>query len=625
MSNTVSSPDGTIRASFSIDEQGKPMYAVTCADKSVIKPSEMGLVRNDGSFAEKLTQIKASDVEAVKDTYDMFEGKKKHCVYQANRRVFTVKNPVGETMDIVFQVSDDGVAFRYAFPQTSDKAYSVQREKTAFAFAPDTVSWLHPMQPGKSGWEQTQPSYEEHYEIEKPVGRPSPTGAGWCLPALFKTADGIWALICDSDVNESYCAVRLANDSAGGVYHVAFPHPKEHRGEIDPVEPQIQLPFASPWRVLIIGRTLNTVVESTLMTDVAAPCKLAKTDFIKPGKASWHWLRYGDSSSTPDTVQRFLDFAVQMHWQYVLVDDGWDKNIGYEKMAEFVRQADAKNIGVILWYNSNGSWNNAPMTPKNKMHESKIRREEFARLQQMGVRGVKIDFFGGDKQATMKLYLDIFKDAADYGILVNCHGATIPRGWQRTYPNLVSMEAVRGMEYNTFEQENADQEPQHCCVLPFTRNAIGSMDYTPTVLDPKIRGTHLRTTPAFEIALAVIFESGIQHFGLVPDEMKLMSDEVKTYLQNVPTVWDETRLIDGYPGKCVIMARRSNDTWYIAGINGQNEPKNFAVDLSVLGRIGQNRTLITDGPDRSFASQPMESQKVDVKIQPNGGFVLIAR
>jgi alpha-glucosidase len=305
------------------------------------------------------------------------------------------------------------------------------------------------------------------------------------------------------------------------------------------------------------------------------------------------------------------------------VDASWDRNIGYEKMAEFVKQANAKNVGVILWYNSNGLWNAAPMSPKNRMHEQAVRREEFAKLQKMGIKGVKIDFFGGDKQATMKLYLDILKDAADYGIMVNCHGATIPRGWQRTYPNLVSMEAVRGMEYCTFEQANADKESQHCTMLPFTRNVIGSMDYTPTVLDPKIRGVRLTTTPAFEIALPVIFESGIQHFGLVPDEMKLLSDEVKTYLQKVPVVWDETKLLDGCPGQCVIMARRSGDTWYIAGINGRNENKAVTVDLSFIGK-GKG-ILITDGPNRTFTAKPIDTGKFEVELQARGGFVIIVK
>lgn len=623
MSNTISSPDGKIKVTFSVDQQGRPMYAVTCADKEVLKPSAMGLIRNDGSFAENLMLLKSSKVETVKDSYTMLTGKSKQCSYLANRRVFTLQNADDGQMDIIFQVSNNGLAFRYAFNPKSDKIYSITQENTSFAFAPSTVSWLHPMQPGKSGWSQTQPSYEEYYEIEQPVGKPSSFGEGWCVPALFKTVDNIWVLICDSDVTESYCAVRLAHDSAGGIYKIAFPHPEEHRGQIDPVSPQIQTLFVSSWRVMMIGQDLNTIVQSTLMTDVATPCQLKDTDFIKPGKAAWHWLRYGDDSSDLKTAHSFLDFAANMKWQYTLVDASWDRNIGYEKMAEFVKEAKAKNVDVILWYNSNGPWNQAPMTPKNRMHEQGMRREEFAKLQKMGVKGVKIDFFGGDKQATMKLYLDIFKDAADFGIMVNCHGATIPRGWQRTYPNLVSMEAVRGMEYCTFEQRNADQEPQHCCMLPFTRNAIGSMDYTPTVLNTRIRGVRLVTTPAFEIALPVVFESGIQHLGLVPDEMKLLTEQVKIYLQEVPTVWDETRLLDGYPAKYVVMARRSGQTWYIAGINGQDEKKSVTVDLSFTGKT--KGTLITDGPDRTFVAKPIETGKIDVEMLPHGGFVIIVK
>jgi hypothetical protein len=631
MSETISSPDGKIKVVFSMDPKGRPIYSVVCAMvrageemlAPVLKPSAMGLVRDDASFAEDLMLIKTSDVESVKDNYTMLLGKKRQCVYQANRRVFTLQNAEGYAMDIIFQVSNDGVAFRYAFNPTSDKTYTIVQENTAFAFADGTVSWLHPMQPGKTGWSQTQPSYEEYYELEQPVGKASPFGQGWCFPALFKTADGVWVLICDSDVTESYCAVRLAHDSTGGVYTIAFPHHDEHRGPVDLSTPQFQTPCASPWRVMMVGQTLNTVVESTLMTDVTTPCKLKKTDFIKPGKAAWHWLRYGDDSSDLTTAQSFLDFAAQMKWEYLLIDASWDRFIGYEKMAEFVKQARAKKVDVILWYNSNGWWNAAPMTPKNRMHKEAVRREEFAKLRQMGVKGVKIDFYGGDKQATMKLYIDTFKDAADFGILVNCHGTTIPRGWQRTYPNLVSMESVRGMEYCTFEQANADKEPQHCCILPFTRNAIGSMDYTPTVLDPKIRGVHLVTTPVFEIALPVVFESGVQHLGLVPNEMKLLTEEVKTYLQDVPTVWDETKLLDGYPAKYVVMARRSGKTWYIAGINGRNEKKNITINLSFAGAA--KGTLITDGPDRTFVAKSIDTGKVEVEMSPHGGFVIIVR
>lgn len=624
-SSVTNSPDGKLNVAFQVDEKGQPLYSIQLNGKDVLRDSALGLVRDDQSFTEGLTLENISSLERIVDNYTMHLGKRKNCTYLANRRVYTLKNGSGQRMDVIFQISNDGVAFRYAFPDNSEKTYSIKEEKTAFAFEPNTVSWLHPMQPGKTGWSRTQPSYEEHYEIEEKVGRPSPTSEGWCFPALFKTVDNIWVLICDSDVNECYCAVRLAQDSTGGVYKVAFPHPGEHRGEIDPVQPVIKAPFISPWRMLIIGKDLGTLVESTLMTDVASACKLTNTDFIKPGRVAWHWLRYGDDSANLKVAESFLDFAAKMKWEYILVDANWDKLIGYEKMAEFVKKAKSKNVDVILWYNSNGPWNDAPMSPKNKMHDRSVRREEFARLKEMGVKGVKVDFFGGDKQATMKLYLDIFKDAADYGILVNCHGATIPRGWQRTYPNLVTMESVKGMEYCTFEQRNANLQPQHCCILPFTRNVIGSMDFTPIVFNPRIRGVRLRTTPAFELALSVVFESGIQHFGLVPDEYELMPDFVVNYLQNVPTVWDQTRFIDGYPGKFVVLARKSHDKWYIAGINGENEKKELSLDLSFLS-AETKATLITDGPDRTFSRKALEKEAVRkpvIELLPNGGFVIV--
>ena len=625
MVNKTPGPDGHLEVAFELDDAGIPQYSVEYDNKSVIKPSTLGLIVGDESFAENLTLEKTSETEKVTDSYTMLLGKQKDCTYTANRKVYTLKNADGKTLQIIFQVSNDGVAFRYALPDASDGTLSVTEEKTTFGFDTKSQSWLHPMQPGKSGWNGTQPSYEEHY-VTGPVGEPSPLSEGWCFPALFKTPEDIWVLICDSDVDENYCATRLAKDSPDGVYHLDFPHPREHRGTDDPVAPTITTPFESPWRVLIIGDTLNTLVSSTLMTDVAAPCTLENTDFIKPGKAAWHWLRYSDNSATLEYADSYLDFAAKMKWQYMLIDCNWDQLIGYEKMAEFVKKANAKNVDVILWYNSNGPWNTAPMTPKNKMYDPEIRRQEFEKLQKMGVKGVKIDFFGGDKQATMKFYLDIFKDAADYGIMVNCHGATIPRGWQRTYPNLATMESVMGMEYNTFDQNNTNQEPQHCCILPFSRNVIGSMDYTPTVFNRRIRSVRLVTTPTFELALTVIFESGIQHLGLSPDEYDMMPEYVVSFLQQVPTVWDETRLLDGYPGEFVVMARRTGDTWYIGGINGSGEEKEVTLDLSFLGNA--TATMISDGPDRTFVQTTLDNsglQQQMITMPTNGGFTIVAK
>ncbi|MCE5184799.1 MAG: glycoside hydrolase family 97 protein [Planctomycetaceae bacterium] len=622
---TISSPDGQLTVAVELKD-GKPFYSIQKSGKDVILPSTLGLIRNDGSFADGLTFEYASDVMVVKDSYTMMAGKRKNCAYEGNERIFRYKNTEGEFLDIIFRVSNDGAAFSYAFLASrrtqQPLSCSIKAEKTTFTFPEKSLSWLHPMPVSKSGWSRTQSSYEEYYENGKPVGFASPMGQGWCMPALFKTPDDIWILVCDSDVDENYCAVHLGHDSKNGIYEVALAQPEEHRGPIDPAEPQITFPFQSPWRVLMIG-SLGTIVESTLMTDVASPSKIADASFVHPGKAAWHWLQYGDDSSTLEWADKYLDFAVKMKWQYMLIDANWDRNIGYEKMAEFVKKANAKGVDVILWYNSNGDWNDAPMGPKNRMHTHEVRLEEFAKLKQMGVKGVKVDFFGGDKQATMKLYLDTFKDAADYGIVVNCHGSTIPRGWQRTWPNLVTMEAVRGMEYCSFEQPNANRQPQHCAVLPFTRNAIGSMDFTPMVFKPKLRGSTLRTTPAFELALAVIFESGIQHFGLAPDEYDLMAPHVVEFLQNVPTAWDDTKFIDGYPGQFVVLARKAGTKWYIAGINAADQPKQIKLDLSKFAGAAKG-LLITDADNHTLQSKPIENASaIDVTLIKSGGFVLV--
>ena len=621
----VASPNGDLVAFVNVNQQGIPQYHIQYNGIDVLKPSSLGIICNDISLNDNLELAVVSPAEKVSDSYQMIVGKKKVCLYNANRRVATFQNSSNQKLQIEFQVSDHGVAFRYSIPGNINKSVTVNDEITSFAFPPDTISWLHPMAVAKTGWSKTQPSYEEYYSVGQNVGNPSPFNQGWCFPALFKTSDNIWALICETNVSGTYTGTRLAHDSTGGIYKISFPQAQEHRGPVDPVTPAVKLPFTSPWRVIIIGNNLNSIVQSTLITDLAEPCKVSNTDFVVPGKAAWHWLRYSDESATLEYADSFLDFAVKMKWQYMLIDASWDQYIGYEKMTEFVKKAKSKNIDVILWYNSNGPWNDAPMTPKNKMHERDIRRKEFAILKDMGVRGVKIDFFGGDKQATMQLYYDICADAADYQIMVNFHGTTIPRGWQRTYPNLMTMEAVRGMEYCTFEQRNADQQPQHCTILPFTRNVIGSMDFTPIVFNPKIRASNLKTTLAFELALSVVFESGIQHLGLVPDECKLMPDYIVSYLQDVPTAWDETRLIDGYPGEFAVFARRKADKWYIAGINGTESAKKLSLDLSFISAQA-HAVIITDGPDRTFNKTVIngkEIQNLNIEIKPNGGFVLV--
>jgi hypothetical protein len=347
---------------------------------------------------------------------------------------------------------------------------------------------------------------------------------------------------------------------------------------------------------------------------------------IKPGKASWSWPLLGDSRTIYEVQRRFIDYAAEMGWRYCLIDGLWDRQIGYEKVRELIDYARSRNVGILLWYNSAGDWNTSPQTPRNMMltHESRVR--EFERLNAMGASGLKIDFFGGDGQSVIGYYLDILEDAAPYGFLINFHGATLPRGWQRTYPHLMTMEAIKGLEFVTFEQKNADEEPTHAAMLPFTRNVFDPMDFTPVVLD-RIKRIQRRTTSTFELALSVLFTSGIQHYAEIPEGMAKTPAYVREFLKRVPSVWDDTKFLDGYPGKLVLLARRGEGRWYVAGINGEAITKKIMLNLSELGVSG-SANLITDGEGgnlsfRQRAVRLAPDKKLEVTLAPHGGFVIV--
>jgi alpha-glucosidase len=333
----------------------------------------------------------------------------------------------------------------------------------------------------------------------------------------------------------------------------------------------------------------------------------------------------GDDKTVYDVQKRFIDYAADMGWRYCLVDALWDKQIGYEKLKELVDYGVTKSVKILVWYNSAGSWNTAPQTPRNVMltHESRIK--EFDRLKAIGVAGLKVDFFGGDGQSMIAYYHDILEDAAPYGFAMNFHGATLPRGWERTYPNLMTMEAIRGLEFCTFEQKNTDQEPSHAAMIPFTRNVFDPMDFTPMVLD-RIPRLERRTTSGFELALAVLFTSGIQHYAEIPEGMAKTPDYVREFIKGIPSIWDEVKFIDGYPGRFAVIARKGDGRWYVAGINGEAAGRELELDLSALkARTGK---LITDGDggNLSFREETVKldaSQKVKLALKPNGGFVLL--
>lgn len=624
----VASPDGAIRVEIVANDAGELRYTVKRHETLIIGESKLGVVCEDADFSRGLKLLREERTREVQDEYEILTAKRRVNTYRANRKVLHVESANGRAMEVVFQVSNDGVAFRYRWPSAEETAVrKVLEEITSFQFSPETRAWLQPMSVAKTGWSRTNPSYEEHYEKDIPVGTPPKLGAGWVYPALFRTGE-TWVVISEADLGRGYCGTRLRTASPKGEYTIGFPDEREGLGN-GPVKPEGAT--ESPWRVIVIG-DLATVTESMLGVDLASPAKvLAKAEQSKivPGKAAWSWPLLGDGKTVYDVQKQFIDYAAEMTWRYCLIDALWDQQIGYENVKELAEYAATKDVKLLLWYNSRGDWNDAPQTPRDRMLTRESRREEFERLVAMGIAGVKIDFFGGDGQSQIEYYLDILEDAAPYGLLINFHGCTLPRGWQRTYPHLMTMEAIKGLEFITFEQANADEAPIHATMLPFTRNLFDPMDFTPVVLD-RINNIERRTSSAFELALSVLFTSGIQHYAEIPDGMAKAPEYVRAFLRDVPGVWDDVVFLDGYPGTFVAVARKAGGRWYVAGINGETTEQKLSFDLTRL-KLGQRAKgmLITDGDtpgNLSFAQREVavvSGEKLPLTLAPRGGAVLV--
>lgn len=618
----IQSPDKSITLNVSLSASGEVQYSVQKSGVNVIQPSALGLMMKGHDFTRHLKLATISKPELVKDNYQTWNAKKSSILYQANELVLSFFNEEGKKMDVIFRLSNDGLAFRYSFPWVEENE-TILQESTSFVFDQNARVWLQPMSEAKTGWNHCHPSYEEYYLQDVPVGTASTLKSGWVYPALFKTND-TWVLITEAALDGTYCGTRLVNDSASSVYSIGFADPREvftGGGYL----PENNKAWLTPWRIITIG-SLKTIVESTLGTDLAPKAIGLDQSFIKPGKASWSWINSKDDMIVFDEQIKYIDFAASMNWQYCLIDVNWDTQIGYDKIAELATYAKQKNVGLLLWYNSAGDWNTITYHPKDKLLTKEGRENEFSRLRSMGIKGVKIDFFGGDGQSMIQYYIDILNDAAKYKLLVNFHGATLPRGWQRTYPNLVTSEAIYGMEMVTFLQDAADQEANHCAMLPFTRNVFDPMDFTPMNLTGLTYSNCIRkTTPAFELALSVLFLSGIQHYAQSPEGMVQVPDYVKNFLKELPDYWDDVKFLEGYPGKYAVIARRSGDRWIIAGINGEKNEKKVNIDFTSFKK--SKATLFADGTNGDlFSKTEMNTKKqksCDLTLNENGGFVMV--
>ncbi|MGL5272058.1 MAG: glycoside hydrolase family 97 catalytic domain-containing protein, partial [Phocaeicola sp.] len=494
-------------------------------------------------------------------------------------------------------------------------------------FPDGTTTFLCPQTPPMGGFARTYPSYETAYTVDQEMGQ-NGWGEGYTFPCLFKNNDKGWMLISETGVSSLYCASRLLGKS-DGLYTIGFPQEAENNGN-GTTAPGIYLPSETPWRTITLGETLQPIVETTVAFDVVKPLYEPSIDY-QYTRGTWSWIMKMDASMNYQEQVNYVDFAANMGYETVLVDALWDSNLGKEKMEELARYAKEKNIGLYLWYNSNGYWNDAPQGPRHKMSNIIARRAEMKWMQSIGIKGIKVDFFGGDKQITMQLYEDILADANEYGILVIFHGCTLPRGWERMYPNFAASEAVLASENLHFSQGSCDAEAFNACLHPFIRNAVGSMDFGGSALNKRYhpmndpdKGSIRRTSDVFALATAVLFQSPVQHFALAPNNLTDAPDWAIDFMKAIPTTWDEVRYLDGYPGKYAILARRTGDKWFVVGVNAQQESLKVKLQLPMFG-AGTEIQFYSDKEDLTGSKKVVKlnkKQEIQITIPCNGGIVI---
>jgi hypothetical protein len=621
----IASPDNNLAVKVECTS-GMPSYTVSYKGKTFIEQSPLGLVSNLADYTTGMTIIAARDT-SVDEIYTMSNTKASQMHYTACGSVITFSNAQKRTMEMVFLASNNNIAFRYRLPMIGEHACcTVTHEATGFRFPTGTTTFLCPQAKAGDGWKRTKPSYEEEYAYDAPLGKQSSTGLGFTFPCLFHEGINGWVLLSETGVDGYYCGSRLADAKDGSTYGIAYPEQGEFGG-VGSANPSIALPGETPWRTITIGETLKPIVETTIQFDVVQPRYAATTKYAS-GRSTWSWIVWQDASINFEDQKRFIDLSAAMNFEYCLVDGGWMKNIGREGIKQLAEYAKSKGVSLFLWYNSNGYWNDAPQDPKGCMDNIIARKREMAWMKSLGVKGIKVDFFGSDKQQTMQLYEEILSDANDYGLMVIFHGCTLPRGWERMYPNYVSSEAVLASENLIFNQHFDDVLPTVASLHPFLRNAVGGMEFGGTFFNRHLsrdnqRGTLRITGDIFEMATAILFQSPIQNFALTPNNLKDTPDYELDFMRKVPTQWDETRLIDGYPGKYIVLARRHADQWYVAAVNADKMKKNIKISVPMLS--GKTVTCYNDETNGSTRKSSLKVGKdgmVKITIPTNGGVIL---
>lgn len=636
---SVRSPDGSLAFHVRQTERGGLEYRADTRDgRRVLGWSQLGVVtsvvdqtRPDAPVVADFTStidFQGAKTGSVDETYRMKTGKRAQNRASASSLALSFSDvETGKGLRIDIRVFDEGFGFRHVLTDESTLMTSLIEEATSFEVGEDGRHWGQPYDFAGV----FRPAYETPYVdgVASGTAVSETQGTGWSFPSLFRTGGGVWLLLHESNVGPGDHGSHLKPEAPGGVYEVAFPLEGSALGFGRDITAST-LPWTMPWRLGIVSDDLAGIVESNLVFHLSEPSRIRDTRWIKPGLSSWSWWSDHASSRNLEALKRYIDLAAGMGWPYSLVDANWNtigETAGETAMEELVAYAGERNVSLTFWYNSGGRHNAVTEQPRNVMSDPRRRRAELDKLRRLGVKGIKVDFFQSDKQDVMSLYLDVLEDAADCGIMVVFHGSTIPRGWARTWPNLMSMESVRGAEFYTFPSspDYGELAPYQNTILAFTRNVIGSMDYTPVSYTPQ--RTERRTTNGHETALAVLFESGIQHISASAGSLRALPAPYLEYFRNLPAAWDETRFVHGHPGRDAVIARRRGQRWYVAGINGVDEAKTLELDLSFIDPGTKSGVLLHDG-EREFAAASLtldDLSAVPVRMEPYGGFTLILR
>jgi hypothetical protein len=624
----VTSPDGKLTVNLAVNN-GTPTYSVSYKGKLFLEPSPIGLKTNVGDFSTGL-ELKEKQIQnKIDESYELPNIKQSKVHYVANETVFSFTKNKESVIDITFRVSNNDVAFKYkVYPQKGTLSAVVKEETSGFLFPVGTITFLSAQSKAMVGYARTMPSYEIPYTVDAPVGE-NGKGEGYTFPCLFKVNNNGWVLISETGVDSQYCASRLIGRDKG-LYTIGFPMEGENNG-VGSSTPGIELPGETPWRTITIGETLEPIVTTTVPFDLVK-LRYEASQKYQYTKGTWSWIIGMDKSMNYDEQLRYINFSADLGYQTLLVDALWDTQVGRDKIADLAKYAASKGVGLYLWYNSNGYWNDAPQSPRGIMDKTIARRKEMAWMKSIGIKGIKVDFFGGDKQETMKLYEDILYDANDYGIMVIFHGTTLPRGWERMYPNYASSEAVLASENLSFGQGSCDLEAFSATLHTFIRNTVGSMDFGGSALNKFYndkntpnKGSKRMTSDVYALATAVLFQSGVQHFALAPNNLTDAPQWAIDFMKAVPTTWDEVRFIDGYPGKYAILARRHGNKWYVAGINAQKETVKIKVKLPMIAGGSELKQYADDAQlnGNLTITKLKKNQEIEVTIPCNGAVLLM--